>query len=424
MMCTSVSLSCGVEMEDPLAFLLTFFGENRVGTQGKSTSPRVCVFSPPDPRVWQGVIPMSSAPAEGGETTQGSPTRGRGTVSSRWLTEGARFEICGSSPPIYESAIGFVRAARRVGDGSGPAPSEWNLVAKVFHFASGSAVAEMQHLSNPALKHPNIVQLVAATQFGSKMCVVLPRYIMDSLSLLQGNAEWALGMPEDVLRPYFRCVARAVAHLHIKPENVLVDEAGHAVLADFGDAVPLAYRSWVPDSLRGTKFYHAPELVEWAVSRRFMVRKYSVWRAAPTSDSGSADGGPSSSGSGGSGSGSGSGGGGSGSGSGSSSGGGGCGTCGGSVFPVLPIPKEAVKADFDLGALDVWALGCTLYALLTNSFLIIGETRLPIAKYLQAEHRVKRGWSKDVTSLLEGMLQLNPRARSTSAQVLRHPWLL
>ncbi len=115
------------------------------------------------------------------------------------------------------------------------------------------------------LRHPNIIRILEAGQDGDAVYFAMPKL---SASLAARLEETAV-MPEaDVMRTA-RDVARGMAFAHeagvvhrdIKPQNILFDADGQAVLTDFGIARAIAsYVSTTGQRLTiGTPHYISPE---------------------------------------------------------------------------------------------------------------------------------------------------------------------
>jgi eukaryotic-like serine/threonine-protein kinase len=115
------------------------------------------------------------------------------------------------------------------------------------------------------LRHPNIIRILEAGQDGEAVYFAMPKL---SASLAARLEETAVIAEQDVMRAA-RDVARGMAFAHdagvvhrdIKPQNILFDDDGHAVLTDFGIARAIAsYVSTTGQRLTiGTPHYISPE---------------------------------------------------------------------------------------------------------------------------------------------------------------------
>lgn len=120
------------------------------------------------------------------------------------------------------------------------------------------------------LDHPNILPVLEVDEAGDLLYLVMPLYQRGTLNdlLKQQTAPLPLAEVEQYLAQI--CVAlgyahaRGIAHLDLKPENLLLHEDGRLVLADFGLAHLLKQgrleagtsASW------GTPYYMAPEQIQ------------------------------------------------------------------------------------------------------------------------------------------------------------------
>ena len=80
-------------------------------------------------------------------------------------------------------------------------------------------------------------------------------------------------------------------------------------------------------------------------------------------------------------------------------------------------------------ALDIWAMGCILYALLHGKPAFGGKTRKEItAKIINGEYsideEVMKGCSAELIDLLEKMLTVDNGKRITIPEILKHPWIV
>jgi serine/threonine protein kinase len=297
----------------------------------------------------------------------------------------------GRSKALHTSTQTDIFLCRRsggAGAGAGGAAGAWDLVAKVARSPATNMEAELHWTKT--LDHAHIVRLVAATHVAGCVCLVLPRYAMDGFAAVEqavqeGRQGPAGGLVENEARPLFRALVSALGHLHglnlahrdVKPENVLVGRDGSVVLGDLGGVTAAATTGvgGVPASCKGTRFFQAPEMVDAHVASGAWVRMYKRWqpRGAPRG----------------------------------------------------PLPAPCTPAALDDKALDTWAAGSTLFAWLTFTFLVIGETGQPPEEYFAANPRGGglRVWSPQLVDLLTGMLRVDPTRRLAMEQVLVHPWV-
>lgn len=396
-----------------------------------------------------GASPSSSEGSSGGSkwtpSPDGAPVEvpgsaaglglGLGLALSPGVTVCAKFEVNTCTAPLQRGRVGCVRPARRHPPNS---QQEWDLVAKVYSSAlCGAWSQERRNLQEVIPVHDHIVSLVGDTHLGPQPCLLFPRFDMDGVELYEVAVRQAGGVTEAMVRPVFRAVAMALAHLHahgvvhmdVKPENVLLrglewpsGRVGQVVLADLGDALAVnADTRWYRCNTRGTKYYQAPELVDWSVNRGYMTRTHELASARHRARRivGGAVGGAVSAAV--------------------------AGAGGGSaaaavpavpgVADVPPVPTlslgrpalalQAPAPAFDLYALDVWAAGSTLFAWLTGTMLIIGETGETPATYFGRTGRCAgvRQWSQPLQDLLVRMLDSDFARRPTMDQVLSHPWV-
>jgi hypothetical protein len=293
------------------------------------------------------------------------------SVHSVYLTTmcGAYEVNLGPAGRVGKGREGEVFLARAVGEVG------WEYVAKVCAAASHLATHEVKALAT-VFPHDNVVKLVANTLLGPHACFIFPRWPTDLLEVV--SFRHGLTEPEaqvvfkELAAGTLQCHRAFVAHLDIKPENVLVRmEAGKVVgvaLADFGGAAWMSQSWGVSRLLRGTRYFQAPEQAvlngQW--------RQKAVW---PQCD---------------------------------------CERC--TLGSGRPPKLNGV-------ALDVWALGATLFSMLSNQCLTIGETCEPLDVFLQPTTvPASVTWSSQVRDLLKSMLCLCPYRRPTVQQVLEHPW--
>ncbi|XP_048850160.1 triple functional domain protein isoform X5 [Brienomyrus brachyistius] len=118
------------------------------------------------------------------------------------------------------------------------------------------------------LQHPHLVRLLDTFETATSYILVLE--MADQGRLLDYIVSWG-NLTEEKVAAYLREILEAlhylhncrIAHLDLKPENVLVDQSGGQPvikLADFGDAVRLGSTHYV-HPLLGSPEFAAPELV-------------------------------------------------------------------------------------------------------------------------------------------------------------------
>lgn len=98
------------------------------------------------------------------------------------------------------------------------------------------------------------------------------------------------GLEESVARFYFRQLVSAVgymhdlnvAHLDIKPQNILLDENFNVKLADFGIAQMTTDSDKTSTKRRGTNQYMAPEVEDFSRKDAFDVCKADVYSLGVT----------------------------------------------------------------------------------------------------------------------------------------------
>ena len=91
------------------------------------------------------------------------------------------------------------------------------------------------------------------------------------------SEEEAIFYCSEVISGLIAVNAMVILHLDIKSENILLSNAGHAMISDFACAYELAYNAGPPKpkDYRGTCYYMAPEIaskrcVRYVADSRFV----------------------------------------------------------------------------------------------------------------------------------------------------------
>uniref|UniRef100_T1J219 non-specific serine/threonine protein kinase n=1 Tax=Strigamia maritima TaxID=126957 RepID=T1J219_STRMM len=97
-------------------------------------------------------------------------------------------------------------------------------------------------------------------------------------------------------------------------------------------------------------------------------------------------------------------------------------TCCGS--PAYAAP-ELISGVVYLGSeVDIWSMGVLLYALLCGCLPFDDDNTAVLYRKIQTGLYCKPAWlSKEMISLLDQLLQVNPKKRITIKELLQHPWL-
>lgn len=129
-----------------------------------------------------------------------------------------------------------------------------------------SALVEVETLSE--LKHPNIIKHYSVQETSAETRIVMR--LAENGDLLRRTLD-AGKHSESKARQFFTQILKAVAHAHeqgwihrdIKLENILLDGADNALLADWGLACRWSPRSFLEESV-GSLHYASPEIVRGA----------------------------------------------------------------------------------------------------------------------------------------------------------------
>ncbi|KAJ2496968.1 cAMP-dependent protein kinase catalytic subunit [Coemansia sp. RSA 1972] len=140
---------------------------------------------------------------------------------------------------------------------------------KVLRKSQVVKLKQVEHINNEknileVSRHPFIVQLECTMQ-NERNLYMLMEYVPGGE--LFSHLRRAGRFPDDVARFYAAEIVLALDYLHsmkiiwrdTKPENLLLDAAGHVKLTDFGFAKRVEERTW---TLCGTPEYLAPEIIQ------------------------------------------------------------------------------------------------------------------------------------------------------------------
>ena len=130
------------------------------------------------------------------------------------------------------------------------------------------------------LDHPHISVLYDAGEIDGVPYIVSEFIQGTHLGDLIGEHEsfdlaTLLRMMQQVASAIAHAHSRGVLHRNIKPQNIVIDQAGRAILSDFEVAIPIGSE---PESIVGTPTYMAPEQVR----KLALTEKVDVWGIGAT----------------------------------------------------------------------------------------------------------------------------------------------
>jgi serine/threonine protein kinase len=92
--------------------------------------------------------------------------------------------------------------------------------------------------------------------------------------------------------------------------------------------------------------------------------------------------------------------------------------------PCYLAPECHCKIAYDGKKADIWSLGVLLFAMATGCFpWLVTNQRLMVRQILSGDYAFPDSISAECRSLVDGMLQVDPRCRMTMDQILSHPFL-
>lgn len=150
------------------------------------------------------------------------------------------------------------------------------VAIKVMHRADGADEESLARFSREArlvarLQHPRVVSVFAVKKLTGGGLALIMEYVPGQTlrDLIKSEGPLPLEQVESILRDVGEALAAAhaqgIIHRDIKPENIFIQATtGHALLADFGVAVPLDDTTRITHTgqVIGTPAYMAPELFD------------------------------------------------------------------------------------------------------------------------------------------------------------------
>ena len=111
---------------------------------------------------------------------------------------------------------------------------------------------------------PNIINIVEHESHSAYGCIILPRMKCDLMDILESVEKFeekaAKGIFYQICLAVKACHDHDIAHLDIKPENILHSYEGNFYLADFGGARKIFDPNYEVENIMITRAYSAPEL--------------------------------------------------------------------------------------------------------------------------------------------------------------------
>jgi len=273
---------------------------------------------------------------------------------------------------LSQSAPGLVRLGRRKDGSSRVVVKEISLDCDESENESLRREVEIMSL----LQSKHVVSLLNSYEQDDKLYIVM-NYAEhgDMFKVMKGYKSGRI--PTEVGKKWFAQIALGVEYLHsqgivhmdLKPDNVFLTAAGDVIIGDFGRSVEFDSTRPTLPAIPGTVHYAPPE----ALYSRAVKRFYNATE----------------------------------------------------VLGKLGIVTKDRKHPKVIGPqLDVWALGATLYVMLTGNFPFCAKDELSMVQSILLDDPIYPFYlDHECVSLLRGMMCKDPRRRFTLDEVLRHPWI-
>ncbi len=92
--------------------------------------------------------------------------------------------------------------------------------------------------------------------------------------------------------------------------------------------------------------------------------------------------------------------------------------------PAYIAPEILKGAGYEGPPVDFWSAGVVLYAMLSGTVPFKANDMNELHRIIcKGEYTEIEGLSKEVVDLLHGILEVDPKKRLTSDDILNHPWM-
>uniref|UniRef100_A0A8D8SF66 non-specific serine/threonine protein kinase n=1 Tax=Cacopsylla melanoneura TaxID=428564 RepID=A0A8D8SF66_9HEMI len=132
---------------------------------------------------------------------------------------------------------------------------------------SGKELSSLKHECEiqKHLAHPNIIKFIESHETAHEFVLITEFAHMSLSQLLEQKKRLSeincVQILTNLISALYYLHSNRVLHRDLKPQNVLLNKAGIAMLCDFGFARSMAAGTHVLTSIKGTPLYMAPELI-------------------------------------------------------------------------------------------------------------------------------------------------------------------